>query len=104
MAKPRRIKGIDCNAAATIGVRLVLIKRFEEMSKFRSAALNWEDSEGVHSMRVASRRLRSALRDFMLYLRRRGLTSQLDHIKRIASTLGAVRDQDVAISALEGLQ
>ena len=104
MAKAKRIKGIKCNDAAPVGIKLVLETRFEEMYGFRQAALDWSDPEGVHSMRVASRRLRSAMRDFMPYLRRRGLTSVLKQTKSIASALGEVRDQDVAILALETIQ
>src|SRR5687767_7065540 len=104
MAKAKRIKGIDCNDAAAAGIRLVLETRFEEMYGFRQAALDWSDPEGVHSMRVASRRLRSAMRDFMPYLRQRGLTSVLKQTKSIAAALGDVRDQDVAIIALEKIE
>jgi CHAD domain-containing protein len=103
MTKARRIKGIDCNAEAGAGIKLVLVGRFAEMSQRRSAALKWEDLEGVHSMRVASRRLRSALHDFTPYLKKRGLASSLKQIKQIADALGKVRDQDVAILALEQL-
>jgi CHAD domain-containing protein len=104
MAKARKIKGIDCTGTAGAGIKLVLERRFREMSKLRDTALNWNDPEGVHSMRVASRRLRSALRDFTPYLRKRGLASSLRQIKRIADALGEVRDQDVAIDALEKLR
>jgi CHAD domain-containing protein len=55
-------------------------------------------------MRVASRRLRSALRDFKPYLRRRKLERVTGELKRLARALGAVRDADVAIKALEELQ
>lgn len=54
-------------------------------------------------MRVASRRLRSATTDFMPYLNKRGLNSSLKSIRSIADALGEVRDQDVAIMALEKL-
>ena len=104
MAKAKRIKGIKCDGAAAAGMRLVLETRFEEMYGFRQAALDWSDPEGVHSMRVASRRLRSAMRDFMPYLRQRGLSSVLKQTKNIAGSLGEVRDQDVAIIALEKIQ
>lgn len=77
--------------------------RFEELCKFRELALDWSDPEGVHSMRVASRRLRSALRDFTPYLRKRRLTSILKLLRSLADALGEVRDQDVAIMALEKL-
>jgi CHAD domain-containing protein len=104
MAKAKRIKGIDCKNTAAAGIRLVLETRFEEMYGFRQAALDWSDPEGVHSMRVASRRLRSAMRDFMPFLRQRGLTPVLKQTKSIAAALGEVRDQDVAIIALEKIQ
>lgn len=104
MAKAKRIKGIDCNEMASIGIRLVLETRYEEMYGFREAALDWSDPEGVHSMRVASRRLRGAMRDFMPYLRQRGLTPVLKRTKTVAAALGEVRDQDVAIIALEKIQ
>jgi CHAD domain-containing protein len=104
MAKAKRIKGLDCDALAQTGIRLVLVTRFEEMYGFRQAALDWSDPEGVHSMRVASRRLRSAMRDFMPYLRQRGLASVLKQTKLIAAALGEVRDHDVAIIALEKIE
>jgi CHAD domain-containing protein len=103
MAKARKIKGIDCNAAATVGIQHVLIQRFDEMCSYRADAMNWSDPEGVHSMRVASRRLRSALRSFLPYLNERALAPAVKQIKTIADTLGEVRDQDVAIEALQDL-
>jgi len=104
MAKAKRIKGIKCNDAAAAGIGLVLTTRFQEMQGFHETALDFSDPEGVHSMRVASRRLRSALRDFMPYIRRRDLTSLLKQTKSIAAALGEVRDQDVAIAALEKIE
>ena len=104
MAKAKRIKGIGCDAEAPAGMKLVLVTRFGELRDFRAAALDWTDPEGVHSMRVASRRLRSALRDFMPYLRKRRLSSVIKPLRDVADALGEVRDQDVAILALEKLQ
>lgn len=104
MAKAKRIKGIDCNSEAPAGMKLVLVTRFGELRDFRAAALDWTEPEGVHSMRVASRRLRSALRDFMPYLRKRRLSSVIKPLRDVADALGEVRDQDVAILALEKLQ
>src|SRR5215212_12102701 len=101
MAKAKRIRGIDCNAPAPAGMKLVLVTRFAELQAWREAALDWSDPEGVHSMRVASRRLRSALRDFMPYLRKRSFNSTVKQLRMIAAALGEVRDQDVAIRALE---
>ena len=103
MAKAHEIKGINCYGAATPGIRAALKERFDEMYALRQDALNFKEPEGVHSMRVASRRLRSSLRSFMPYLNKGALTPALKEIKTIADALGTVRDQDVAILALENL-
>jgi CHAD domain-containing protein len=104
MAKAKRVKGINCNSVASIGIKLVLVTRFEEVYAFQETALDWSDPEGVHSMRVASRRLRSALRDFTPYLRKRGVNSIQKRLKNLANALGEVRDYDVAIMALEEIE
>src|ERR1044071_3631071 len=104
MAKAKEIVGLDCRASASSCVLLVLRTRLDEMSEFRAAALDWSDPEGVHDMRVASRRLRSALRDFKPYLRMKKMRRAADYLKAVADALGAVRDHDVAIIALEELK
>src|SRR4030095_5912302 len=104
MAHDHRIKGIDCGGAAVVGIHKALNDRFEEMCGLRRDAIKWKDPEGVHSMRVASRRLRSALSDFMPYVNKRSLSSILKQIRSLADALGEVRDQDVAILALEKLE
>jgi CHAD domain-containing protein len=103
MAKAKEVVGLDCEASVESGAILVLRERMEEVCQLRAAALDWSDVEGVHDMRVASRRLRSSLRDFMPYLRQGKLRRANDYLKAIADALGDVRDEDVAIMALEEL-
>lgn len=104
MAKAKKIRGLDCKAPAPAGIKLVLDTRFKELLDWRKAALDWSDPEGVHSMRVASRRLRSALRDFQPYLPKQSFNSELKQFKSIADALGVVRDSDVEIQALEQIE
>lgn len=104
MAKAKEIVGLDCTADALRWAAKVLRVRFDEMIERRDAALDFSDIEGVHAMRVASRRLRSAMRDFLPLLKKRPLRRVRKKLKEIADALGAVRDQDVAILALENLQ
>jgi CHAD domain-containing protein len=105
MAKAKEIEGLDCGAGAARGMWLVLSTRLEEMCEFRGAVLGPEGEEGVHDMRVASRRLRSVLRDFRPHLRAgRRLEAAREELKRLAAALGEVRDEDVAIRALEKLK
>ena len=104
MAKAREITGRDCAANALEWAATVLRVRFDEVIELREAALDFSDIEGVHAMRVATRRLRSALRDFLPLVKKRPLRKVRKNLKEIADALGAVRDQDVAILALENLQ
>jgi CHAD domain-containing protein len=105
MAKAKEIEGLDCGAGAARGMRLVLLTRLEEMCEYRAAALGPAGDEGVHDMRVASRRLRSVLRDFRPYMRAgRRLDAAREELRRLAAVLGAVRDEDVAIRALDELK
>ncbi|PYS82454.1 MAG: hypothetical protein DMF67_12905 [Acidobacteria bacterium] len=105
MAKAKEIEGLDCGAGGALGIRLVLLTRLEEMCEYRAASLGPSGEEGVHDMRVASRRLRSVLRDFRPYMRAgRRLDAAREELKRLACVLGAVRDEDVAIRALDELK
>lgn len=103
MAKAKQINGIDCNGAAVEAIGPVLITRLQEMCSGRERALKWSDPEGVHDMRVSSRRLRGTLSDLAPYLGKRGLGEAVKQIKSMAHALGEVRDQDVAIMGLQKL-
>lgn len=104
MAKARKIKGLDCSADALECAGKVLRTRFEEIADFRGAALTAGNVKGVHDMRVATRRSRSALRDFKPLLEKKLFKSFKKDLKQTADALGKVRDQDVAIIALEKLR
>ena len=103
MAKAKEIIGLDCAADALLWAAEVLRVRLEEVVNLRGAALDFSDIEGVHDMRVATRRLRSAVRDFEPLLKKRLPKKVRKDLKRVSDALGAVRDQDVAIEFLEKL-
>jgi CHAD domain-containing protein len=100
--KGKHISGLDCSAPAEEMMRHVLREQVRAMCAMRKKALDWSDPEGVHDMRVLSRRLRSAIADFEPYLRKSRLP--LTKLRTIARTLGQVRDEDVALAALEKLK
>lgn len=66
-------------------------------------ALDPEQVEGIHAMRVATRRLRSAFRDVWLFLDSHPSKRAARDIKALADALGEVRDEDVAIGEYERL-
>lgn len=104
MAKAEEIRGLDCAADAIDWIKKVFRVRFQEILDLREAALDFSDIAGVHDMRVATRRLRSAIRDFSPFLDKHALKHVKKDLKDVADALGAVRDQDVAIIALEKRQ
>jgi CHAD domain-containing protein len=102
VAKAKPITKTLCRQAAAKAIPQVLVTRLEEMCEFRERALDGNGTEGVHDMRVASRRLRSALKDFKPYLRKDRILAR--KLKAIADSLGAVRDEDVVLAALDELR
>src|SRR5687767_9095802 len=101
MAKAK-IRGLDCAAPADQMIRLVLRAQVNAMCRHRGKAINWRDPEGVHDMRVLSRRLRCAINDFKPYFRKGSLPRS--KLSAVADALGAVRDEDVALMALQELK
>jgi CHAD domain-containing protein len=97
MAKLKTPAGLDCSGPAETIIPLILRAQVKAMCKLRREALDWADPEGVHAMRVCSRRLRSAVSDFKPFV---NLRLPRVSLRKIADALGAVRDQDVALIAL----
>ncbi len=57
-------------------------------------------TDGIHDMRVAVRRLRSALSDLDTVVGGRPAKPALKALKELADALGSVRDEDVAVEAI----
>ena len=81
----------------------VLVLRFDEVASFGGAVLVEWNTNAVHDMRVALRRLRSAFRDLSQMIDSKSIRRINSELKKVAATLGDVRDLDVAILALEEL-
>src|SRR5262245_38778114 len=97
--KGRHITGLDAAAPAIQMIDLALRAQLHAMCDRRKRSLNWHDMEGVHRMREMSRRLRNSIADFSPYLRKPALPA--NSLRVLAGRLGAVRDDDVAIAALD---
>ena len=72
-----------------------LIEQFEEMLGQEPKAWEGLDPEGVHQMRVCTRRLRAAFRAFRDVLPANAVRSFNREFKWVAAVLGRVRDLDV---------
>ena len=78
-----------------------LQNQFQELLAEEPRAWEGLDSEGVHQMRVATRRLRAAFRAFAIVLPARPIASFNAEFRWLARVLGAVRDLDVQQENLE---
>lgn len=77
----------------------ILRWQLEALRRAEPEARLGEDAEGVHRMRVATRRLRATLRLFRDFLPARGVFVQRRFLKRTAARLGDVRDLDVLLAS-----
>ncbi|MCK7575924.1 MAG: CHAD domain-containing protein [Chromatiales bacterium] len=79
----------------------ILQHDFRTMLSWEDQARSWDDTEGVHQMRVSSRRMRAALSAFRSAAPKTLSRPWSDELRWIANQLGAARDLDVFID--EGL-
>lgn len=84
--------------------RKILLVDMIRMLKHEAGSRSGEDLEDVHQMRVATRRMRSALRMFAGHLQLRGVKSIRRNLRMVAQALGAVRDLDIMIEELRAYQ
>ena len=101
MAKARDIPGITPGATFREAAASAVEVRAEEVFTFRDRALDTTDIEGVHDMRVATRRLRAVMEIFAVCFPRKRHRRLLKEVKRLADVLGERRDPDVMIEGLE---
>jgi CHAD domain-containing protein len=100
MAKARPIPGLAEDDSYAVAAAKVVAVRAAELANHSTGVLDMTDIEGVHRLRVATRRLRAALEVFEPCFPRKPWKRALREVKRLADALGERRDRDVAISAL----
>ena len=102
MAKAREIPGLTTDLPYGEVAARVLEVRVGELIEHSQGVLDIAEIEGVHAMRVATRRLRAAIEIFRPCLPKAEGSRVLNEVKALADALGERRDPDVAIDALEG--
>jgi CHAD domain-containing protein len=100
MAKAGDIRIAPGEPFRRAGGRIVRV-RADELFAAADGVLDTRDIERVHDMRVASRRLRAVLEIFAPCFPPAEFKSVLRDVKQLADALGARRDPDVHIDALE---
>ncbi len=100
MAKAREIPHLAEAQSFRQAAAMAVEVRAEEVFEHADGVLDTSEIEGVHRMRVATRRLRAALELFEPCFPRKPHKRTLKEVKRLADALGERRDRDVAIERL----
>jgi len=87
--------GLEADDSMAEAARKTLYFHFQRMVYHEPGARLGEDIEELHDMRVATRRMRAALRVFGDYLDLEQMKPYVKGLRRTGRTLGAVRDLDV---------
>jgi CHAD domain-containing protein len=103
VARPREVPGFDCDETFAAAAARVVRVRTMEVFEHSHGVLDVEEIENVHDMRVATRRLRSALEVFEPCFPRKRFRKALREVKDLADALGERRDRDVQIEQLTRL-
>jgi triphosphatase len=102
--KPRKKKkavGVTADELMAEAGRKILRFHFDRMVDNEDGTRKGEDIEALHDMRVATRRQRAALRIVSPHFKKKTVKAFRDELSALADRLGAVRDLDVLIEALE---
>lgn len=100
MAKAKDVPGLSADLPFRIAAGRTVRVRAEELFEAREGVMDTEDIEGVHRMRVASRRLRAVLEVYAPCFPRKEHAAVLKEVKKLADALGERRDPDVQLDAL----
>jgi CHAD domain-containing protein len=102
VARAREVE-LDCEEPFSLAAARVVEVRAAEVFEHAEGILDLEDTERVHDMRVATRRLRAAMEVFEPCFPRKLHRKALKRVKALADALGERRDRDVMIELLAGL-
>ncbi len=101
MAKARKLRDLRPDLPFGEAAALTVATRADELFSQAAGVLDTSDIERVHDMRVATRRLRAVLEVYAPCFPRKRHRQVLREVKRLAAALGARRDPDVALAALD---
>lgn len=104
MAKARDIPGLTGDMPFAAAAARTIRVRADELFEHLDGVLDVEDIERVHAARVATRRLRAVLEIYASCFPREEFRAALRDVKALADALGARRDPDVHLAALDVLR
>jgi CHAD domain-containing protein len=101
MAKAKRIPNLNPEKELNICLPKILKIRFNEMLYYEKGTKEGKDTEFLHSMRIASRRVQAVLKAFHDYYPENKYRKEYEKLRSLIRALGVVRHYDVFIEMLE---
>jgi CHAD domain-containing protein len=102
--KPKPASPLPVHTAPTTmhaAAQKILAHQFSKLQNVEAAVRAGNDADAVHDMRVASRRIHSALRLFKNFLPRKRVKKLRKVLEELRATLGAARNLDVLCANLD---
>ncbi len=99
--KAGRAPGVRSENRMSEAGRKILHFHFRRMARQEKGAIKGAEIEALHDMRVATRRMRAALKIFEPYFEEDALRSFGRNLRRTGRALGQVRDLDVLLDRLQ---
>lgn len=93
------VPGVHAETPLLRAAPAILAEKADPLFALESRAASGDDIRAVHDMRVASRRLREAMRLLGPLYPRRGFERWFRRVRRVTRALGPVRDSDVFIDS-----
>jgi CHAD domain-containing protein len=104
VATARDIPGFAADLPFREAAALAVSTRADEVWEHEHRAMDTADIEGVHDMRVATRRLRAAMEIFGPCFPKKRHRKALREVKDLADLLGTRRDPDVMLERLRAIE
>jgi hypothetical protein len=92
--KPKAVRGLQPSAPVAVNARRIVRVRLAELYSFVPAALDEEDAEALHDMRIAAKRLRYVL-ELMAFCLGPYAAKAARRMRELQDIIGAIHDCDV---------
>ncbi len=99
MSRAWSVDDVDPDASVIDNARRILAVRIAEFYSFEPIVRHPELSEALHDLRISAKRLRYTLELFRPQFGKAG-ERQIERVKKIQETLGALHDHDVRIDLI----
>ena len=101
MAKPWKIPYLNPREKLGVCLERILRTRCREIFSYEQETIKGTNIEALHDMRVATRRLQSAMKVFRNCFPQKQITYHYKRVRWLLRLLGQVRDHDVFIDTLD---